>query len=280
LLVSAVAFGQSDTNKPDSVWIGTIAFAAEPFPAQIEVPVMISSDDNIAGWSLGLRPLKESDLSPYTALTPSAFTHASSPFNGTTSPFWTPFTYNAASNTGFFGWADFAATAAASPTGEMGRLVLDVDAGSVTLGDRVVIDTGSVPTGSPVVTYKSGLNTADRPFPWYTDGPGADILLDVKELSLGTLPTSYALQQNVPNPFNPETQIDFAIPKSGHVRLDIYNTLGQKVKTLVDEQLAVGNKRVSWDGHDDRGKAVASGVYFYKLSVNDFTATKKMLLLK
>jgi len=94
------------------------------------------------------------------------------------------------------------------------------------------------------------------------------------------LPTDFALSQNVPNPFNPSTDISFALPKDSKVSLTIYNVLGQHVKTLVDDYMRAGNQTVSWDGTDGTGRTVASGVYFYKLNASDFSSTKKMMMLK
>ncbi len=94
------------------------------------------------------------------------------------------------------------------------------------------------------------------------------------------LPTDFALSQNVPNPFNPSTDISFALPKDSKVSLTIYNVLGQQVKVLVDDYLRAGNQTVSWDGTDATGRTVASGVYFYKLNASEFSSTKKMMMLK
>jgi hypothetical protein len=97
--------------------------------------------------------------------------------------------------------------------------------------------------------------------------------------AVGT-PTSFALYQNCPNPFNPETQIRYDLPVSGHVNLAIYNVLGQKVRVLVDEFQDVGRKSARWDGHDENGRDVASGIYFYKIKVENFEKIRKMVLLK
>lgn len=94
------------------------------------------------------------------------------------------------------------------------------------------------------------------------------------------LPTSFALAQNYPNPFNPTTNIEFALPVRSNVTLSIYNLLGQKVRTLRDEEMDAGTYRISWDATNDAGSRVASGVYFYKLATDSFTDTKKMMLLK
>ncbi len=94
------------------------------------------------------------------------------------------------------------------------------------------------------------------------------------------LPTSYTLNQNYPNPFNPTTEIQFGLPQSGQVVLTIYNINGQSVATLANQVMDAGVHVVSWNGQDQTGSVVASGVYFYKLEVNGFRETKKMLLLK
>jgi hypothetical protein len=100
-------------------------------------------------------------------------------------------------------------------------------------------------------------------------------------------PSEFALSQNYPNPFNPITTIPFQVKslKLGvgrpvHTTLTIYNIRGQKVRTLVDADKVPGEYKVLWDGKDDSGKDVASGVYFYQLKVGDFSEPKKMLLLK
>jgi uncharacterized delta-60 repeat protein len=93
-------------------------------------------------------------------------------------------------------------------------------------------------------------------------------------------PSEFDLSQNYPNPFNPFTKIEFTLARSGFVTLRIYDTLGRRVRTLVSEELSSGYKLVMWDGKNDAGDEVASGVYFYQLKVGDFSEPKKMLLLK
>jgi hypothetical protein len=93
-------------------------------------------------------------------------------------------------------------------------------------------------------------------------------------------PTDYVLHNNYPNPFNPETNIQFDIPESGNVSLKIYNMLGQQVKALVEETKTAGTHRVQWDGSNEDGQSVPSGVYVYRLIAENFTATKKMSLMK
>ncbi len=92
-------------------------------------------------------------------------------------------------------------------------------------------------------------------------------------------PKPNALLQNHPNPFNPSTQIPFEIEKRGHVRLDIYNILGQRVITLVDEERPAGLHRVQWDGADRLGRGVSAGVYIYRLSAGNWHDARKLMLL-
>jgi hypothetical protein len=94
------------------------------------------------------------------------------------------------------------------------------------------------------------------------------------------IPDAYALEQNYPNPFNAGTVISFALPQASRVRVSVFNVLGQTVKVLADEDMGPGMQRVSWDGRDENGTAAASGVYFYRITANHFTDTRKMTLLK
>ena len=94
------------------------------------------------------------------------------------------------------------------------------------------------------------------------------------------LPKSFELGENYPNPFNPSTKIQFGLPTDAQASIVIYNTLGQKVRTLVDEYRASGRYEVSWDGRDDLGRTVGSGVYLYRLVSGQTSVIKKMLLVK
>jgi len=94
------------------------------------------------------------------------------------------------------------------------------------------------------------------------------------------VPTALRLGQNYPNPFNPHTTITFALGKDAATSLSIFNTRGQKVRTLVNAPLTMGSHSITWDGRDDSGRALASGLYFYRLSSDGKAQTKKMLLMK
>ncbi len=95
------------------------------------------------------------------------------------------------------------------------------------------------------------------------------------------VPGKFTLHHNYPNPFNPETIIRFELPEDSEIKLDVFNTVGQKIRTLVDERRAPGVYQVTWDGTDERGIRVSSGIYFYRLKTADKqTFTKSMLMLK
>ncbi|MBD3403645.1 T9SS type A sorting domain-containing protein [candidate division GN15 bacterium] len=94
------------------------------------------------------------------------------------------------------------------------------------------------------------------------------------------LPDNYYLSQNYPNPFNPTTYIEFSIPQAGHVRLDVFNVLGRRVRTLLDDELSAGMHRVMFDGRSETGGQLSTGVYLYRLSTESYTESKKMLMMK
>ena len=93
-------------------------------------------------------------------------------------------------------------------------------------------------------------------------------------------PASYSLGSAYPNPFNPETTIEFTAPLDSQVRIEVFSTAGQLVATLVDGELSAGSYRTTWNGLDRHGGQVSSGVYFYRMQAGDFTATRSMTLLK
>ena len=107
-----------------------------------------------------------------------------------------------------------------------------------------------------------------------------DAINNIEIGNLKPVPTDYSLEQNLPNPFNPSTTIKYQLPNSGEASLVIYNLLGQQVRTLLKETMDAGFHSVVWDGKDELGKQVASGVYIYRLQSGDFSTAKRMMLLK
>ena len=117
-----------------------------------------------------------------------------------------------------------------------------------------------------------------RPHPGTMPDIGADetdIISGIEPVSTTTIPNDYNLYQNYPNPFNPSTTIEFALPAPGFVTLSIFNILGEKVATLVSEELTAGSYKYHWDATE-----LTSGVYFYRIQTGLFVEIKKMLLLK
>ncbi len=104
--------------------------------------------------------------------------------------------------------------------------------------------------------------------------------ITAKIVNSASVPEKFELGQNYPNPFNPTTTISFGLPIEGKVNLKIFNIRGQLVKTLVDEVRQAGYHRAEWNGTDGSGNRVASGVYFYRLKFDDYTETRKMIMLK
>ena len=94
------------------------------------------------------------------------------------------------------------------------------------------------------------------------------------------IPVEYALFQNFPNPFNPTTTIQYSIAHSGNINFEIFNVLGQKIKTLVNEFRSIGTYSVHWDGKSDDNMITSSGIYYYRIRINEFTSIKKMTFIK
>jgi len=105
------------------------------------------------------------------------------------------------------------------------------------------------------------------------------VLTDVEVIT--AIPTEFSLGQNYPNPFNPSTTITFALPKAAPVTIEVYNILGAKVRTLFNNQVMnAAFHNVVWDGKDDNGTQMSSGMYLYRINADKFTASKKMMMLK
>ena len=98
------------------------------------------------------------------------------------------------------------------------------------------------------------------------------------------IPEQFGLNQNYPNPFNPETHIQYQLNESGRVRLEIYDLMGRKVRTLVDQDQPAGYFMMKWDGKNQTGNLVPSGMYLYRITVQGmktlYTANRKMIMLK
>ncbi len=138
--------------------------------------------------------------------------------------------------------------------------------------DGIIIDTMEYSAGT-VYLFQPDPGTGYGPY-WLGPVTFGNSALSADEDG-DKLPGTFALSQNYPNPFNPTTEIAFDVPTKSHVTLSIYNILGQKVETLVNEEKSPGEYTVQWDASQQ-----ATGVYFYKIEAGDFTETRKMMLLK
>ncbi|MBD3297960.1 MAG: T9SS type A sorting domain-containing protein [candidate division Zixibacteria bacterium] len=146
-------------------------------------------------------------------------------------------------------------------------------------------DLPGVATDISAVSNKS--YWGDNSFGWnqYTEGDwimraAIETTTGVMELGGHSAPTGWTLAQNSPNPFNASTTIEFTLPRASDVNLEIFNVLGQSVRRLHSGFLEPGTYLADWDGRNQSGQVANSGVYFYRLRTNQFTETRKMLLLK
>ena len=113
------------------------------------------------------------------------------------------------------------------------------------------------------------------------ESDASDIAAVVLSASAQTaVPTVFALEQNYPNPFNPSTQIRYALPKATRVTITVYDMMGRKVRTLVQDIQSPGYHTALWNATNDRGLPVSAGMYIYTLQADDHHHMKKMILLK
>ena len=154
---------------------------------------------------------------------------------------------------------------------------------------NAIVNGGSVSGEGPLVTFTFKVLRAFDDNARFEIAKG--VVFDADQLrnpvvSLGALdvqstPTEFALHQNFPNPFNPQTNIPYDLAESGDVVLRIYNLLGQEVRTLVRERHQAGRYTVQWSGMDDRGVSVSSGIYFYQVSVaGKFQGARRLMLVR
>jgi len=145
-------------------------------------------------------------------------------------------------------------------------IMLDTTIFGAAKADLVFYDS----TGSMAIYPKL---VQDRPGFIYVSGSDADD-------GNPTLPSVNSLSQNYPNPFNPTTTIKYSLEKPGQVSISVFNIIGQKVKNLVNEFRPAGENTATWDGKDNNGFEVASGVYFYRIHTGNLDETRKMILMR
>lgn len=274
LLFSAMAFAQDadDPGAPDSLIFGRVDVEYSPGEdVYVDVPVYFVTDDSIASVMI---PVSYSGADNNITLN-------SATWNGVFLQ-WED-TYINSDFTWYVGFNDIGGaenepllfTNGQRLTGLNLRFRIAANAADQT----VTIEIGEGPHGLPL---NFGLMTADAdeditPIvgPGYIYYGTVGIADDQNNL-----PTEFKLGQNYPNPFNPETNIEYQLPIPGFVNLAIYNLLGQNVRTLVSAYQEAGFYSAHWNGANESGQKVPSGIYFYHVMVGDFSQTKKMMMLK
>lgn len=129
-------------------------------------------------------------------------------------------------------------------------------------------------TDSTMVYSEAFFNFIKNSMIWF------GIEVGIKEVNNDLIPEEFSLSQNYPNPFNPVTNITYNISKAVDVNITVYSITGEKVATLVNGKRPAGSYTITWDGLNNANSKIASGIYFYTINAGDFTATKKMVLLK
>ena len=109
---------------------------------------------------------------------------------------------------------------------------------------------------------------------------GDIIGIGTKSVNIESIPSQFRLHDNYPNPFNPSTTISFDLPESSYSKIIIFNMAGQKIKEYDLNKISAGNHSITWDATNSAGDPIGAGVYLYQLQTNNFTKTKKMVLLK
>ncbi|MBN1996193.1 T9SS type A sorting domain-containing protein [candidate division KSB1 bacterium] len=128
--------------------------------------------------------------------------------------------------------------------------------------------------------------TMDESYIYLTDNDNGIYIIELNDPTFisagitGKVPSAFSLDQNYPNPFNAATKFTFYLPRSTRVRVDVFNLSGQKVRTLIDENISAGVESVTWDGRDNYGRLVPSGVYFYQMDAGGIQQVKKCMLLR
>jgi hypothetical protein len=141
------------------------------------------------------------------------------------------------------------------------------------------------PSDAVGLSVRARLNPFTTGYAWYDDFTVEPVNLVITSIEdqptpVSAIGTDFHLANNYPNPFNPETIIEFMVPQTGQVVLNVYNSIGQKVRTLVNETRSAGTYQVIWNGRDDFGNLVASGLYLYQLRGKNALITKKMTFIK
>ena len=161
--------------------------------------------------------------------------------------------------------------------GTIANLIFHLDDPSL---ETLELNTITMEGHEPMFVYTEMVNGVGQTMVATPEFSGVIVALANGGQDQPNVPTAFSLKQNVPNPFNPTTTLSYDLPVASHVELEIMNVLGQKVKTLINGFSEAGSHSVMWDGRDDFGSTVASGIYFYRITAGENQAVKKMMMLK
>lgn len=154
-------------------------------------------------------------------------------------------------------------------------LIFDQNSAEALAAGERVLATIPLSVGNPDGVTVSGVKVVDENAV-KLNNTSTEVVVD----NAPVLPTTFVLEQNYPNPFNPSTIITFSVPQTSSVRIEIYNALGQRVRTLFEAQMEQGSDSVVWDGKDDSGAGMAAGAYIYRMTAGSFVQAHKMMLVK
>jgi len=181
---------------------------------------------------------------------------------------------------------DFASTSSASQTigsngfytwGSTSQIVADVqnwlDNSSSNFGWILIGNESDIKTAKRFDSRENS-NVSNRPLLTLTYNSTTNVE------NLNPIPSEFELSQNYPNPFNPDTEIRFNLPKASFITLEVYNSLGQQIRTLVSQQLNFGQYAINWNGRNEFGEMMNSGIYYYRIKTKQFSEIKRMILLK
>jgi hypothetical protein len=272
-IVWAQDSGIPDTLRIEPYYLSQLCLPADSLP----IYIYLWNDEPICGFTFGL----QFDWGPYSVI---GFSKAGSiiPPGGIEPLCVCPPMVD--SNKICIGWPDVTDSNCISPTDDsIGHLLITVylRAHSQYIYHGMKVDSLFIPPACQLsFAAENGINFTPQ-FVSYSS-----TCLDVNDPQAGEpdesrqAPNAGIVAQNFPNPFNAGTMIDIKIARATAVNIEIFNVKGQRVRTLVNRQMSPGQWRFDWDGSDDRGSDMPSGVYFYRLKAGDNIETKKMVLLK
>jgi hypothetical protein len=259
----------ADLGKRDVFRIGDAEFTSA---TEIVVPISVTHDENLVAMDIPLEWSKGVTLTNVS-------------FEGTRVDYFDAKVQNIDEENnrvviGLFSMVYEHKDALTPGNGEIAKLTFRIDDATLDQFELKPFVKEDSPAHRLSLVYNDNSSGLMKPASVSPEVEGSTILLDKSTGSNPVVPAEYTLKQNYPNPFNPSTTIFYSLKNAGQVELHVYNVLGQNVRSLVSDFQPAGEYSVKWDGRDNTGNSVASGVYFYKINSGDFSEIKKMVLMK